>query len=462
MSTSGGVGMAGGEQLEERIAQWREFVSRRDAIARDVDELESHLRDQIDGLQASGLAPDEAFLIAVKRMGRLDELSQEFAREHSERLWKHLVMPDAAPEASDPRTLWLALGLAVGAALAVRLASVLLPGGPTAALVNTSVLVLPFLAIHFLVRRRASVVTTVAVLVPFAVTAVVLNAYPFEPDGMTQALSAMHAIVAMWLVVGIAYAGGAWRSSRARMDFIRFSGEWLVYYALIALGGAVIIAITLGVFGSIGIDAQPFVGEWLLPCGAAGAVLVAAWLVEAKQSVVENIAPVLTKVFSPLFTLLLLALIGAWIVQGVLASSEGTIVVFGERDLLIIFDVVVIFALALLLYSLSARDPLRPPGWFDRLQIVLLASVLVVDVLVLVSMVGRIAEYGSSPNKLASLGLNLILLVNLVGATWLQTRFVFGRERFATLESWQTAYLPVYLAWAAVVVAIFPVVFGYV
>lgn len=454
--------MTGGEQLEERIAQWREFVSRRDAIARDVDELEGHLRDRIDGLKSSGLDDDEAFLIAVKRMGRLDELSKEFAREHSERLWKQLVMPDTAPETSDPRSLWLALGLAVGAALAVRLAAVLLPGGPTAAIMNTSVLVLPFLAIYFLARRRANTATIVGVLVPFAVTALVLNAYPFVPDGMTQALSAMHAIVAMWLVIGIAYAGGDWRSSRARMDFIRFSGEWVVYYALIALGGAVIIAITLGVFGAIGIDAQPFVGEWLLPCGAAGAVLVAAWLVEAKQSVVENIAPVLTKVFSPLFTLLLLALIVAWIVQGVAASSEGTIVVFGERDLLIIFDVVVIFALALLLYSLSARDPLQPPGWYDRLQVVLLASTLVVDILVLVSMIGRIAEYGASPNKLASLGLNLILVVNLVGATWLQTRFVFGRERFGTLERWQTAYLPVYLAWTAVVVALFPVVFGYV
>jgi hypothetical protein len=461
MTTSGGVGMTGGE-LEERIAQWREFVARRDAIARDVDELESHLRDQIDGLQASGLAPDEAFLVAVKRMGRLDELSKEFAREHSERMWKQLVMPDAAPQASDSRSLRLALGLAVGAALAVRLAAMLLPDGPAGALMNASVLVLPFLATHFLMRRRASAVTAVAVLVPFAITAVVLNAYPFEPDGATQALSAMHAVVAMWLVVGIAYAGGDWRSSRARMDFIRFSGEWLVYYALIALGGAVITAITLGVFGSIGIDAQPFVGEWLLPCGAAGAVLVAAWLVEAKQSVVENIAPVLTRVFTPLFTLLLLALIAAWIVQGITAGSDGTTVVFGERNLLIVFDVTVIFALALLLYSLSARDPLQPPKWFDRLQLVLLASVLVVDVLVLVSMVGRIAEYGSSPNKLASLGLNLILLVNLVGATWLQTRFVFGRERFAALESWQTAFLPVYLAWAAVVVAVFPVTFGYV
>ena len=36
----------------------------------------------------AGLTADEAFLVAVKRMGDLDELSREFAREYSERLWK--------------------------------------------------------------------------------------------------------------------------------------------------------------------------------------------------------------------------------------------------------------------------------------------------------------------------------------------------------------------------------------
>ena len=49
----------------------------------------------------AGLAEDEAFLVAVKRMGSLDALSREFAREHSDRLWKQLVIaPDggAAPE----------------------------------------------------------------------------------------------------------------------------------------------------------------------------------------------------------------------------------------------------------------------------------------------------------------------------------------------------------------------------
>src|SRR5215831_2305257 len=79
--------------LEEQIDQWRSYLRRRQAIQPvDAAELEDHLREQIAVLTGAGLAQDEAFLVAVKRMGELDALSREFAREHSERLWKQLVL----------------------------------------------------------------------------------------------------------------------------------------------------------------------------------------------------------------------------------------------------------------------------------------------------------------------------------------------------------------------------------
>ena len=92
--------------LEEQIAQWREYLRRRRAIhGPDVEELEGHLRDQVAALTEAGLADDEAFLVAVKRMGSLDALSREFAREHSERLWKQLVIaPDAGDESATGHT----------------------------------------------------------------------------------------------------------------------------------------------------------------------------------------------------------------------------------------------------------------------------------------------------------------------------------------------------------------------
>ncbi len=454
-------------RIEEQIATWRSYVGRKEAIdGRDVDELEDHLRGQIDRLEASGLSDDEAFLVAVKRLGGLDDLSREFAREHSERLWKQLMFADE-PRAPRDGGLVLAVGLAVGAALAVKVPALFGIGFDDATGFYgrfLALLVLPFLAAYFLVRRRASMATVGIVAAPFALAAIVLAAYPFEPDGATLVLASLHAAVALWIVTGIAYVNGRVRSSRARMDFVRFTGEWVVYLALIALGGGVLIALTLGVFSAIDVDASWFVEEWMLPCGIAGAVVIAAWLVEAKQSVIENIAPVLTKLFTPLFTLLLLAFIVAGFVQGDLIGTggDGGLEVLGQRDLLIIFDIVLVVVVGLLLYALSAREPLAPPSWFDRLQLVMVVAALAVDVMVLVAMIGRIAEWGASPNKLASLGLNIILLANLAGAAWLQLRFVMHRTSFDRLERWQTGFIPVYLAWATVVVIVFPPLFAFI
>ncbi|MGB4778345.1 permease prefix domain 1-containing protein [Microbacterium sp.] len=448
---------------EEQIALWRAYVERHDAIGQaDVRELEGHLRDQIEELTASGLDRDEAFLVAIKRMGSLDALSREFAREHSDRLWKQLVVP---PGATPTRTrgLALALGLAGLAAVAIKLPALFGLGFPAAGEFyarNVALLVLPFLAVLFLVRRRAGVGTVAVVAASFVVAALVVNGYPFEPRGATLLLTVVHTAVVLWLVVGVAYVGGDWRSGSARMDFIRFTGEWFVYLVLIGLGGALLQGLAVALFHAVGLSVDWFLAEWMIPCGFAGAIVVAGWLVEAKQSVIENIAPVLARIFTPLFALLLIAFVVVTVWQGRIAMADG-IQVFGQRDQLILFDVVLIVVLGLLLYSMSARDPLAPAGWFEVLQLVLVVAALAVDAIVLFAMVERIGSFGMSPNKLASLGLNLILLVNLAVAAWLQVAFLRRRVAFARLDAWQTSYVPIYFVWAVAVAVVFPPAFGF-
>ncbi len=118
--------------------------------------------------------------------------------------------------------------------------------------------------------------------------------------------------------------------------------------------------------------------------------------------------------------------------------------------------------LGLLLYSLSARDPLAPPGLFDKLQLALVVSALAIDVLVLLAITARITGYGTTPNKAAALGENVVLLANLAWSAWLLLRFVGRRTPFSALERWQTGYLPVYAVWAWIVVLVFPPLFSYV
>ena len=185
-----------------------------------------------------------------------------------------------------------------------------------------------------------------------------------------------------------------------------------------------------------------------------GAVIVGSWLVEAKQSVIENMAPVLTRLFTPLFTLLLLAFLVTMVWTGSPIDVEA-----------------------------RSADRLRPAAGAGRsvwcstpcrratrrrrqtsstgCSSLLVASALVVDGVALAAIAARISEFGFTPNKVAALGENLILLVNLAGSAWLYARFLRQRGSFATLERWQVAYLPVYCAWAALVVIVFPPVFGY-
>ena len=447
--------------LEEQIGEWRSYVLRRQAIgAADVAELEDHLRSQVADLQAAGLNADEAFLIGVKRLGELDTLSREFAREHSERLWKRLVVADAEQRGAGwSRELVVALGLAVAAALTIKVPELfgLRISGAGAAesfyLRNASFFVLPFLAAFFAWKRGLNAAGWLGLAAIFAVGVLALNLLPFTPKGDTEALAALHLPMALWLAVGVAYAGGAWRSHDQRMNYVRFSGEWFIYYVLIALGGGVLMASTMFIFKSIGMDAKGLLDGWILPCGVMGAVIIAGWLVEAKQSVIENMAPVLTMLFTPLFTLLLLAFLATTVVTG-----SGINV---ERQTLIGFDVLLVVVVGLLLYAISARDPQREPGLFDALQLALVICALLVDAMALWAILARISAFGFTPNRVAALGENLILVVNLGWSAVLYARFLGKRAGLAPLERWQTAYLPVYAVWAAIVVVVFPLVFQF-
>ena len=448
--------------FESQVAQWREFLlGRRGVSAADADELESHLRDQAAELQGAGLAPDESFLVAVKRLGAQDEISREFARVHSDRLWKQLVLTgageaDAADAPASRREMWVVLSLAALAALVVKLPS--LVGQDLSEQFgfyarNAPLFFMPALAAYFAWKRRASGKAVGVLVASFVAGGILANVFPFVPDGQTEFLVALHLPMALWLVVGVAYVNGEWRSHPGRMDFIRFTGEWVIYMSLIALGGGVFTGITVGAFSLFDVDASAFTGEWLLPCGAMGATIVAAWLVEAKQGVIENLAPVLTKIFTPLFAALLIALV----VTIPITWSGAPL----DRDALIVVDLVLALVLGLVLYATSARGPTDAPGLFDYLQFALVAAALIVDAFVLAGILGRIGEYGFTANRVAALGENLILLVNLAWAAWLALAFLRRRQAVAAAGRWQTSYVPAYLLWAVAVVTLFPPIFSF-
>lgn len=458
------------EGLDSLIDRWRAYAVAHDADAASIAAVEGHLRDHTTRLQDAGLDVAEAYLVALKRVAEVDVIACDFARVYADELWVEpaqgarsgvaatALVTDSGQVAEDEHPLarggasefWVMMACAIAAALAVKAPALfgfdLSGDGAGFFARNLSFFVLPFLAIYFIWKRALSRRGAAGIIAVFVGAGVFANAYPFASGGSTEVLTSIHLPIVLWLVVGVAYVAGEWRSGARRMEFVRFTGEWLITYALIALGGGVLVGITAGVFSAINLDVSTLIGEWILPCGAMGAVVVAAWLVVTRRNLVGGMAPMLARVFTPLFALMLVGLLGGVI------WTRGVISI--EREVLILFDLLLVVVLALLLYAISARDAHSEPDVFDRVQLVLVACALAVDVFALVNIAARLTEFGFSANRTVALGLNIILLINLAWSAFLQTEFVRSRRGFESVERWQMRYLPVYAAWAAIVVVV--------
>ena len=209
---------------------------------------------------------------------------------------------------------------------------------------------------------------------------------------------------------------------------------------------------TAMLFQAIGIDPEPFFERWMIPCGALGAVVIASWLVEAKQSVIENMAPVLTRLFTPMFAIVLIVYLATM-------TFTGRMIEF-NRELLIAFDLLLVVVLGLLLYSISARDPLAPKNLFDVLSARARVGAPLVDAVALPDDASRISELGSSPTGWPRWArTSSAREPRVVG--WLYVGFLRGKG--PSRPSSAGRRIPAGLRdWAAFVVTVFPRCLAYI
>ena len=447
--------------LEKNIRAWSDCLRSQGHFKEsDIIELESHLHDEIEDLIHAGLSTEEAFLISVKRFGDTHSVSREYSKVNTENLWKQLMLEPEPTGVSRENQRYIGLVI-----LFTFLAGTFFkipelfgysfndPQYQIFYFKNLSFFILPLIALFFLYKNKSNLKMVTAILGIFAGAAVLVNAYPSYPPNSTEILTALHLPLFLWLVTGVAYLGIQWRSSQGRMNFIRFTGEAIIYGTLIFCGLIVLAMFTQAIFFAVQIDASWFIQNYLIVYGAAAVAMITVYLVETKKSVVENFAPILAKIFSPLFLFIMLAFLVILVLSG---KSP-----FMERDYLIAFDFMLVLVLGLVLYTISARNPYAKNKLFDYLNLALIVVAMIIDAVALSAILLRLSAFGITPNKLAALGENLILLINLAGLAWLYGRFFVKKIDFTRIENWQTSYLYAYAIWLAIVAFIFPIVFGF-
>lgn len=451
-TTEGGHEMTG---LEDQIAGWRSALARRPGIEpHTAEQLTADLQRGIEALQRDGLAPDEAFLVALKRLAGQDATVRAIAADAAGQLCQQLIVGPDAPRADRRSEIGALVGFALLAGLAVRLPTLWLVESSRTQWLAAALVVCALGAVvagwFWWLRRPQARWAGVGLLVGLAVAVLSQALFPYAATSQTAQLAVLHLPIAVGVGVGVAYLGDAWRAVLPWQDYTRFVGELLIHYALIALGGGVLIGLLVALTQLLGLAPDALI-EWVLMLGAGGALVVAAWLVETRKGVVANIAPTLTAIFTPLFTLVLIWFLVAMAVTGQIDAN---------REVLIVVNFVLIVVWGLVIFSVASRRA-GPPLLGDWLQLALILSAVVVDLVALTAVAGRIGEFGASANKVAALGENLILLMNLCWTAVLLTGFIRGRRPYVDLERWQGRYLPVVGGWAAAVVLVLPPIFGF-
>jgi hypothetical protein len=447
--------------LDRRIGEWRDYcLSSGNISDSDLEELEDHLREEIASLIEKELSDEEAFLIAVRRMGNLTSLSKEFRKINTNDLWKKLFSEpvDIEDRRNRTRDLILVVVLAISAGLFIELPKLFGIGfkdnNDVFYLKNLSFFVLPFIAIFFIRKRQIPVPAIGSIVLTFLLSLLLINLYPFFKESHTLILSSLHLPLCLWFFIGVAYTGSEWRDVSRRMDFLRFSGEIFIYQTLLFCGIFVISGLTVILFESIGIKAENFIMEnFGIPVGVASPV-IAAYLVDQKKNVVENFAPILARIFAPLLLGVMLVFLGTMVT---LQKSP-----FLERVFLIQFDLMLILVLGIVFYIISTREETSGPQIYDWINLLLITVALVIDVIALSAIVFRLSSFGVSPNKLAALGENVLVFINLFGMAILYVQFMRRKISFVLLEKWQTMLLPVYALWLGFVGLVFPLIFSFI
>jgi hypothetical protein len=318
---------------------------------------------------------------------------------------------------------------------------------------NLSFIVFPFLAAYFTWKQEINVKRILIVSAAFLITAVYINLLPDNSRSDTLILACIHLPVFLWAVLGFTFVGDKVNSTRWRLDFLRYNGDLVVMTGIILIAGILLTGITLGLFELIGLKIEKFyfqnIGIW----GLAASPIVGTYLVRSNPHLVNKVAPVIARVFTPLVLVTLVVYLIAIIYTG----KDP----YNDRNFLLIFNLLLIGVMAIILFSIAETPKNSDSRTGTFLLLGLSFVTVIINGIALSAVLFRISEWGITPNRLAVSAGNILILANLLIVTYRIFRTLKDRNEMAGVESSITSFLPLYALWALLVTFFFPLLFGF-
>ena len=285
------------------------------------------------------------------------------------------------------------------------------------------------------------------------ITIIYLSLLPDWSTSSSVTMALIHLPLACWIITGIVFSKGKWQEKESRIKFISYSGELIILSSLILIGGAVLTGMTIALFQVIGIELEDKFIETILPIGAAATPVVGTYIYDVVLQRKMKLASTLSKVFAPLFLVLLFAFI-------VTAAVQGLPFLY-DRDYLIIFNALLLVILCISLFSLTDQDQLKEKSLLRRTSISLITATVVVDLMALYAISFRLFEYGFSLNRFYVLTINILILGHLMYLLFPYVNSIRNGHRTRDMTDAVVNYFPVYATWIVLATFLLPFVFSF-
>ncbi|MDO9595521.1 MAG: hypothetical protein Q7J19_11055 [Lutibacter sp.] len=318
---------------------------------------------------------------------------------------------------------------------------------------NIGFIVFPMLTAYFAYKQNLGINKLLFPLLAILLSVFYINFLPDNDKSDSIILACIHLPIFLWTLVGYTFVGGHVNDSQKKIDFLRFNGDFVVMTAVMVLSGILFTGITIGLFELIGLKIEDFFAKHIAVWGAPAIPILATYLVRNNPQLVNKISPVIARIFTPIVFVMLLIFLSAIIYTGKN--------IYNDRNFLIIFNALLIGVMAIILFSVTAATKNANEKWNLLFLFGLSALTIILNGLALSAIAFRLVEFGVTPNRIAVLGANLLIFINLILVAHKLFLILRGKSEVQKVENIIALFIPIYGIWTALVTFLFPLLFNF-
>ena len=316
---------------------------------------------------------------------------------------------------------------------------------------NLSFIIFPVLIVYFIWKQKLVFKQWAGAFIAVIIAVFYMNLLPQNNASSSINLSLIHTPIFLWAVFGYAFLGEKNKNFEYRIKFLRYNGDLIIMSGILLLSTFLFSAITMGLFQLIDIQIEKFYTQYILIWLLAAIPIMANYFIQNNAQLINRVSPIIAKIFTPLVCINLFIYVLTMIITKKFP--------YQDRNLLLLFNVLLIGVMALILFTI-AETASSPKSKFNLVMLFILSILtIIVNGIALYAISFRINEYGISPNRIAVLGSNLLIFINLLKVAYQLYSSIFKNEVVEAIEDSIARYLPIYGIWAGIVAFIIPILF---